>query len=393
MIKPIHLSRGFFFFAFIVMSYGILTLKVVGPPVSDFKIVSNQWGEMVSVPQDKKPLVYDGIENSEWCMAPTVDPLPYEQCKFDNFVFRLAFNGGLTNAFGYVLKGALWAYEIQTCFFVDEQGEPPFLAGAQVGERNEPLERVYPFIERYFEPIGLPPDHPKVRWARENRKFTEPDSRQINLHEYGMTSWFREVDDPRRHRVREIQPLDVYNKDNIWTKKWFLRRLFRILPEVRSIACSRLSKYNLQNEYITLSIRRGDKIIETEISPLQPYIDAAEEAIQTHFEGRVPIMFVASDDCSVMNDLRTLRPQWVLVGECDDASEENGFTLTNMRDWSLEQTDNHYYKFITEMIAMASAKYFIGVSSTNVSLWIYFMRSMDATDDTFKYVDNNLYPW
>merc|ERR1711957_842166 len=211
--------------------------------------------------------------------------------------------------------------------------------------------------------------------------------------ENGMTPWIRELDDPRRHRLREIQSLDIYNKDNIWTKKWFLRRLFRILPKVRAISCSRLSKYSLQDEYIALSIRRGDKVTESDLSPLQPYIDGVEEAIQTHFEGRVPSMFVASDDCSVMNDLRMLRPQWLFVGECDDQSEDNGFTISDVRDWSLEQTDNHFHKFITEMIAMASAKYFIGVSTTNVSFWIYFMRHMDATDDTFKFVDSDQYPY
>ena len=62
------------------------------------------------------------------------------------------------------------------------------------------------------------------------------------------------------------------------------------------------------------------------------------------------------------------------------------------KNWSEAQTDRHYEKFITEMIAMASAKYFIGTSTTNVAFWIYFMRHIDAQDDTWKFVDSNLYP-
>jgi len=58
-----------------------------------------------------------------------------------------------------------------------------------------------------------------------------------------------------------------------------------------------------------------------------------------------------------------------------------------MMHWTEEQTDAHFSKFITEMIAMASAKYWIGVSTTNVSFWVYFMRSLKAQDDTFVFVD------
>ena len=90
-----------------------------------------------------------------------------------------------------------------------------------------------------------------------------------------------------------------------------------------------------------------------------------------------------------MEELRAYRPQWKFFGECDNATEDNGFVLAHMKTWSLEQTDNHYHKFITEMIAMASAKYWIGVSTTNVSFWMYFMRHYKAHDDTFVFVDTD----
>ena len=122
---------------------------------------------------------------------------------------------------------------------------------------------------------------------------------------------------------------------------------------------------------------------------MQPYIDKAEQAIQSHFGGKVPTIFVASDDCTVMEELCAYRPQWKFVGECDNATGDNGFVLAHMKTWSLEQTDNHYHKFITEMIAMASAKYWIGVSTTNVSFWMYFMRHYKAHDDTFVFVDTD----
>ncbi len=162
---------------------------------------------------------------------------------------------------------------------------------------------------------------------------------------------------------------------------------------MRDTACTRLKNHGLQEEYMAMSVRRGDKAIEYElITTLQPYIDKAEIAIRTHFGGKVPKIFVASDDCSVMQEMRDLRPEWTFVGECDNATEDNGFVIAETKHWSLEQTDKHYEKFITEMIALASAKYFIGVSNTNVALFVYFMRHFDATDDTWVFIDGDKIP-
>jgi len=98
-----------------------------------------------------------------------------------------------------------------------------------------------------------------------------------------------------------------------------------------------------------------------------------------------------------MAELREARPMWHFVSECDHLSNEdiNGFVFKEMKDWTDEQTDAHYHKFITELIAMASAKYFIGVSTTNVTYWVYFMRHLEAYDDTFELVDrpSNFKPW
>ena len=285
----------------------------------------------------------------------------------------------------------MWAYEENVCYFVDEKGPNP----ASVADRELPLQKIDPFLERYFEPVSLPREHEKVQWAMKKHKFIEPDYFQIAYHTFGKhNGGLRLVDDPLRHELKNIESLSIYEKDNIWTKKWMLRRLFRLLPHIRNVACSKLSALGLEEEFIALSVRRGDKELEYELeSSLQPYIDKAEIAVESHFGGKVPMIFVASDDCSVMGDIRKLRPQWVFVGECDNASEENGFILSSMKKWTETQTDQHFEKFITEMIAMASAKYFIGVSTTNVSFWIYFMRHMEAEDDTWTFVDTDLYPF
>ena len=85
---------------------------------------------------------------------------------------------------------------------------------------------------------------------------------------------------PIHHKIRSLEYLELWDMKNIHLKKVMTRRLFRILPEMRNIACSRLSAHALRDDYITMSVRRGDKALEFEIeSSLQPYVDKAEIAI------------------------------------------------------------------------------------------------------------------
>ena len=48
---------------------------------------------------------WNGIDQAEWCQAPVEDVLPYEDCKWDSFVFEFGVHGGLTNALHFILKG------------------------------------------------------------------------------------------------------------------------------------------------------------------------------------------------------------------------------------------------------------------------------------------------
>lgn len=140
----------------------------------------------------------------------------------------------------------------------------------------------------------------------------------------------------------------------------------------------------MENDFITFSVRRGDKTIEgfDFVTP-ERYLESAEKAIETKFDGKVPDIFVATDDCSIIEDFRSLRPRWTFLSECDKmrrakANKEDsksGYVLEDMADWDLETTDAHYAKFFTELFALATSKYYIGVAYTNVAWWAYFMRN------------------
>ena len=263
---------------------------------------------------------------------------------------------------------------------------------SKLAYREPPQETVSPFLERYFEPIGLPESSSTVQDAIKAHQVFEPHYHMIQHHEYGKRSGGNQVIDyPDRHKTRNLDFLNLWEKDNIWLKKHIMRRLFRIKPQPREIACNRLKDHGLDDKYMALSVRRGDKSLEYEVeSDVQIYIDKAEDAIKTHFNGQVPTIFVASDDCSIMKELRNLRG-WNFVSECDKV-DSHGFIISEMKHWTLKETDDHYHKFITELIAMATADYWIGVSTTNVAYFVYFMRHYDMGDDSWVFVDSDRFP-
>lgn len=67
----------------------------------------------------------------------------------------------------FVVVGAIWSFEEDVCFFVDERG----LTQSKLATREFPEQNVDPFLERYFEPIGIPRNHRKVKNAFKNNKI------------------------------------------------------------------------------------------------------------------------------------------------------------------------------------------------------------------------------
>ncbi len=83
-----------------------------------------------------------------------------------------------TNVNFHMIEGAIWAYEENTCYFVDQRH-------ANLGKRDPPLENMDLFIERYFESLSLPMSHPKVQSALKTNNFITPDVHQIQYNIFG----------------------------------------------------------------------------------------------------------------------------------------------------------------------------------------------------------------
>lgn len=127
---------------------------------------------------EESSVQWSGITNAEWCQSPTEPPLPYGNCEYDSWVFRIPVYGGLTNALHFIMKGAIWAFEEEVCFYVDEWAPTQSRLGAR-----EPVESsISPFLERYFERIGMPKDSEPVQKALKSNRVITPSYQQIQRH-------------------------------------------------------------------------------------------------------------------------------------------------------------------------------------------------------------------
>lgn len=329
-----------------------------------------------------KPKVY---EHSEWCRASTEPPLDFWNCDpLHENITAVPLYGGLTNGLKFILLASIYSAEHNQCLFIDESKSVFPKHGG-------------PFLEKFFEPIGIPPHHELVMRAHEETRvkfrfwpelWDIKHNRRVQNQIYNNTSWEQQQ---QQHHPASSMMMEGHD-----LKRYFLKRIWRPLPHVREAACIRMERLlNGSQDYIAFSIRQGDKTSEgMAFATMQQYIDKAEEILGAD-RPSMPLVFVATDECKAIPELQALRPTWTFVSACDFDQDKNehGYDVFENAKWSSDEIQQHYSKFFVELFAMASAKIFIGVWYTNVSWWVYFMR---PTGDDFHLLEtpgmNHLVP-
>jgi predicted nuclease of predicted toxin-antitoxin system len=262
-----------------------------------------------------------------WCEPSTLPPLDYRQCDTNGVVYQIPFMAGLTNGLKMLLLTVIGAYEENKCFFVSENPQNRLLL------RDDKSQQLKTFLGRYFEPIGLAKDDVIVATARRTNQIMR-------------TNWADYWESAKRRRLHgrhhNISSLGYVNVESTELKRTMLQRMWRLLPDVRDQTCTALEAHGIEDEYLAFSVRRGDKDTEGfEFTKSEDYIAAADVTRVKYFDGKMPVIFVATDDCAVMGEFRQLRPDWTFVSECDHNNGHNGFVLADMKNWTLEQTVRH----------------------------------------------------
>jgi hypothetical protein len=183
---------------------------------------------------------YD-LPNDEWCRPSQLPPLDYGSCNKNGLFNAVPLLGGLTNGLKFIVLSVIKSFEDNgNCFFIDETHS---IFPKQFG----------PFLENYFEPIGLPATSEDVERAQKEHRVVPLEWKTV---------WV----DLNKRRIENtnnnIPFLNYTNVEGHDLKRNMLRRVWRLQPKTRDSACSILQNHIHGDEFIALSIRQGDKTTE-----------------------------------------------------------------------------------------------------------------------------------
>ena len=148
---------------------------------------------------------------------------------------------------------------------------------------------------------------------------------------------------------------------------------------------------NLSN-YIGIHIRKGDKIREAREIPLEKYLTNIEQIYRKNKQISKKI-FVASDDYTVVNQLRILKPQWNFVSLHNNHSQRNrttGHFQGQFNRLSKQQKLNATRLLMCELQMLINAQYVLCGMSSNVCRLVQILRHQNVS--TVISMDRNWYP-
>ena len=185
--------------------------------------------------------------DAEWCKPHPAPLLPYDDCENREVVYKFGVWGGLTNALGFLMKGAIWAFEDGVCFTVDESGPGKH---SPMAYREPPENTMDNFLGRYFEPIGLP-------WGKKGSRhpiISNAKKQYIPYGDINEREGKKMKDTEEIGGKRSIPQLGLKDLDNTEIKKAMLRRFWRLLPDMRQKVCSRLETHDIKEDYMDMLV-------------------------------------------------------------------------------------------------------------------------------------------
>lgn len=292
-----------------------------------------------------------------WCDAdnPFIPPNYEEICDPDKPVNLIALQGSTPAALRTIVLAGMLSITQGRCFVVDD-----------------PVN----LTQEYFEPIGLPRHHHVVTKAEENE----------NIHTVTSADYWSEQN--RYTYFSTASLLNYTNYNGHLLKKIMLQHLLKLRSTVREDVCDNLEIFQLGDEFMTLSVGQYrsdyDKLVRGEAPPdlfhhpydLPIYIRHAKYAFETFYNNRILPIYVATDKCEVVDELRALEPDWKFFSECDHYPDKFFPPGELWNNAELSDSDRKIFlrKFFIDLWAMATSSYFIGLGAADSSWIAYFMR-------------------
>lgn len=126
----------------------------------------------------------------------------------------------------------------------------------------------------------------------------------------------------------------------------------------------------MDDGYIAMHIRRGDKSHEVRNVPLEKYVEIVRLLNATE-------VFVATDDGSVIPQLREMLHA-VTVKSLPGAESRQGHYQAEFNSRYMKANYMPVVELLAEMEILRRGKYFVGTFSSNLARWVHVLRDLPA---------------
>lgn len=129
------------------------------------------------------------------------------------------------------------------------------------------------------------------------------------------------------------------------------------------------NKLSLPNEYISMQIRRGDKITECSLCPVEDYFGKAAQISSIRY------VFILTDDYSIIDEVKNKYPNWTIFTLTEQS--ENGYVHAEFIKLSEIERKYKLVKLFTSIELIKDSIFFIGAYTTNVGLFLGMAMPFD----------------
>ena len=130
-----------------------------------------------------------------------------------------------------------------------------------------------------------------------------------------------------------------------------------------------VSDWDIPDSYLSVHVRRGDKILESPYVALDRYVAAIDRARP---EGCAVV--IASDDASAADELARLFPPRFQVVSCS-APSGSGYSQKEFNDLPAPARFQQVKRFLAELDVLRRGELFVGSAGSNVTYLIAMMRA------------------
>jgi hypothetical protein len=163
--------------------------------------------------------------------------------------------------------------------------------------------------------------------------------------------------------------------DIFLAKKVLLTELFVINMKSKRELVKRKNQLNLPEHYLSMHIRRGDKVSGAKKETDEVSIDNYFEAIQkAHTSSKT--LFVATDDFSVIKYIQEKYSEYQIVTSSKPKS--TGFVEADFITQSADYRRENTLDLLSDLNVLIHSEVFVGTFSSNIGLIVKNLRPIDA---------------